>query len=99
MVTAFDHVKKVGGITLASKYPYKANDTFECKKGGAVANISGFKLLEPGDEEILKEFLIKFGPIAIAIDASLASFQSYKSGVYFDAKCSKNINHAGEGKF
>lgn len=94
MLTAFSYIKSNDGVTLSSQYPYETNDTFECQPIYPVANIAAFKHIEAVSESLLKKYLIKYGPIAIAIDASLASFQTYKSGIYYDPKCSKNVNHA-----
>lgn len=47
----------------------------------------------PGNETLLKLAVAAIGPIAIAIDASLSSFQNYKSGVYDDSACSSVLNH------
>ena len=33
-------------------------------------------------------------PLAISIDGSAVSFQTYKSGVYKDKKCYNRLNHA-----
>jgi cathepsin L len=96
MMNAFNYVVKQQGISLASKYPYKAGDTFKCnyKKSQSRGTIEGFEAVEAGDENLLKNVLTQVGPISIAVDASLPSFQSYKSGVYYDHKCSLDINHA-----
>ena len=34
------------------------------------------------------------GPVVVGINASVFSFQSYKSGVYNDAQCVGDVNHA-----
>lgn len=46
--------------------------------------------LPPGDENALQAAVATIGPISVAIDASQATFQSYKSGVYFETKCSNS---------
>lgn len=46
-----------------------------------------------GDETLLKLAVASIGPIAIAVDASLSSFQNYKTGVYDDPDCSSTLNH------
>lgn len=94
MALAFDFIEKNGGITLYSDYPYQNNDTFECKTAKSAVNVVSHKLIDTGNEKALQDALINHGPISIAVDASLPSFQSYKSGVYFDEKCTINVNHA-----
>lgn len=96
MLNAFNYVMNQDGISLASKYAYKAGDTYECnyKKSQSGGSVVGFESIEPGNEILLKDALVQIGPISIAVDASLPSFQSYKSGTYYDHKCSLDINHA-----
>ncbi|CRK87046.1 CLUMA_CG000822, isoform A [Clunio marinus] len=99
MVTAYNYMLSTDeSISLAENYPYKAGDAFDCItdiEKSKYEKISSFESIQPGDEELLKKFCAKFGPIGIAVDASLASFQSYKEGVYFDDNCSSStINHA-----
>lgn len=96
MIAAFDYLISQEGVALASKYPYQALDTLECeyRKSQSGGKVLSYKTLEPGDESLLQEMVAKHGPVSIAVDASLSSFHSYKSGVYYDSKCSKNPNHA-----
>lgn len=93
---AFDFIMEQKGIAKEKKYPYKAIDTVKCsyKNSQSGGKIVSYKTIQSGDEKLLKSMLAFFGPISIAIDASPASFQSYKTGVYYDKKCTKNINHA-----
>lgn len=96
MITAFNFLIDHDGIALAGVYPYKAGDWFKCTKVRSLlhGNLTSYETIETGDEKLLKKFVSLKGPIAIAIDASLSSFQSYKSGVYYDEMCSLDINHA-----
>ncbi|KAG5668588.1 hypothetical protein PVAND_016524 [Polypedilum vanderplanki] len=87
-------IKKFGKIAPCSDYPYEGNDTYKCKKLDGIVTVSSHENLTPGDENLLKKKLIEIGPIPIAVDASLSSFQTYKSGVYFDKQCTTNSNHA-----
>lgn len=54
--------------------------------------IRGYRGVERRESK-LKEAVALFGPIAVSIDASLDSFQHYKSGVYNDRACSSTTNH------
>jgi C1A family cysteine protease len=94
MAVAFEFIKGFGGVALGSDYPYESNDTFKCRQVEAAVTVLSHKLLDPGDEDVLKQALINHGPISIAVDAKLPSFQSYKSGVYYDPKCTIDVNHA-----
>ena len=61
------------------------------------ATDTGFVDLPTGDEEALKAAVATIGPISVAIDASHPSFQSYKSGVYYEPSCGNalsNLDHA-----
>lgn len=84
------------GINSAAKYPYKGQGNFACayKEVNSVVTIERFNRVQSGDEELLKAILLKVGPLAIAIDASLESLQNYKSGVFYDPECSSEVNHA-----
>lgn len=55
--------------------------------------ISGGKFVERGNETALQVALVK-QPVATIVDASLASFQVYTSGVYYDPNCSStHLDH------
>lgn len=44
------------------------------------ANCSSYVLLPEGDEDALKDALVKIGPISVAIDASRSKFAFYRHG-------------------
>lgn len=96
METAFSYVINKKGINSAAKYPYKAVDVLKCKysKKNSVGTIKSFAFIETGNETLLMNAVATIGPLSIAVYGSLESFQSYKSGIYFDFGCTKNINHA-----
>lgn len=96
MITAFQDVIKLGGVALSKDYPYVATDSNICLFSAtkAAALITFYESIDPGNEVLLKIILAQHGPISMAIDASLASFQSYRNGVYYDPKCSTDCNHA-----
>jgi cathepsin L len=97
MITAFDFVSlKQKGIALDDAYVYEANDTSKCryKPSFTGGTISSYLTIVPGNEVLLKAMVAKYGPVACAVDASLATFQSYKSGVFYDRRCTTKINHA-----
>lgn len=98
MTTAYSFLMDQEGIAVAAKYPYEERDNLECRYNKSLSDgrftVVSFELIESGDEKLLLSQLVEKGPIAIAVDASLSSFQNYKSGIYLDSKCSTDINHA-----
>ena len=57
----------------------------------SATNIGGtatsFVDLAVNDENALTNALSSVGPISVAINAGLSTFQFYKSGVYYDSTC------------
>jgi len=80
------------GITLESKYPYKAVDG-TCKYN---ATDKAFQITNCVDVTVEKALPLKAAiaqqPVSVAIDAAHASFQLYKSGVY-SGLCGTNLDH------
>lgn len=97
MKDAFDFIKAEGGIDDEKSYPYEAT-TRKCrfKKEKVAFSDTGAVILPEGDEETLKQVVAKFGPVAVAIDAGLPSFQLYRKGVYYGVHClnkPRRLNH------
>merc|ERR1711962_301825 len=93
---AFKYIKANGGIDTEASYPYYAVQ-YACRYNSAydAAQVTGYVDVTRNDENALKQAVGTIGPISIAIDATRPSFQSYKSGVYYDAYCSSvNLDHA-----
>ncbi|XP_030043738.1 cathepsin K isoform X2 [Microcaecilia unicolor] len=96
MTNAFEYVAENRGIDSEDAYPYVGEDQ-DCQYNpvGKAAKCKGYKEIKLGSEKALKSAVAKVGPIAVGIDASLPSFQSYSKGVYYDPECSEeDINHA-----
>jgi cathepsin L len=54
---------------------------------------TGIVNIASNDEVALAKALSTVGPISVAINAGLSTFQFYKSGVYYDAACDSTLNH------
>ncbi|KAG7469752.1 hypothetical protein MATL_G00132180 [Megalops atlanticus] len=95
MGRAFQYIQDNGGIASEEGYPYTAKDE-ACKAQNAekVATCTGHTVLRRGDERTLRDAVASVGPVSVTLDASRRSFQFYKSGVYYDRRCSQRINHA-----
>lgn len=98
MQDAFEFIKTEGGIDDEKSYPYEA-ETKKCrfKKDKVVFSDSGAAVLPEGDEEKLKQVVAKFGPVAVAIDASSIWFQLYHKGVYYNKHCKNKPDELDHG--
>ncbi|XP_061426698.1 procathepsin L-like isoform X1 [Lethenteron reissneri] len=95
MDNAFQYIVSNGGIDSEDSYPYVAQDelcSYDPESNAAEA--TGFVDVTEDDEEALKNAVASVGPVSVAIDASLNSFQLYHSGIYKDTLCTNELNHA-----
>lgn len=90
MDNAFKYVID-NGLCSENKYPYMG-ESGECQTCKSVVNISDYKDVIPNNEEILKK-VVHQQPVSVAIQANLPSFQAYKSGIYSDPSCGKQLDH------
>lgn len=93
MDKAFQFIRRIGGLTTESDYPYTGRDG-RCQIGkteNRAATISGYKDVPSGDEMSLK-VAVANQPVSAAVDASGYSFQLYSEGV-FSGYCGKHLNH------
>jgi len=93
---AFKYIQANGGIDTEASYPYYAVQ-YSCRYNANynAAQVTGYVDVTRLDENALKQAVGTVGPVSIAIDASKASFQSYKSGVYYEPSCSSTaLDHA-----
>lgn len=89
MDKGFTYIKKNGGIDTEASYPYKGVDgTCAFNKDNIGATIDSCFDVKHQDEAALESAVATIGPVSIAIDAHLKSFQLYKEGVYHDRMCS-----------
>jgi len=91
MDQAFTYIKTNKGIDTESSYPYLARDsTCKFNPANVGANDTGFVDIKTRSETDLQSAVATVGPIAVAIDASHASFQLYSHGVYHNWLCSQS---------
>ncbi|KAJ6760822.1 CYSTEINE PROTEASE FAMILY C1-RELATED [Salix purpurea] len=93
MEDAFEFIKKKGGITSESNYPYKGKDG-KCdaeKENNPAVCIDGYEKVPENDEDALLKAAAN-QPVAVAIDAGGSDFQFYSEGV-FTGKCGTELDH------
>ncbi|XP_043909725.1 procathepsin L-like [Protopterus annectens] len=96
IVRGFQYVKANGGIDTESYYPYAERDDLPCKYNDQykAANCTTVSMVDRGSEKALEQAVATVGPVSVAVDAKLSSFQFYHSGIYSDIFCSGLVNHA-----
>jgi len=87
MDNAFQWVIKNGGIDTEDDYPYKSGLGFspacvKAKLSKKAATFTSYVDL-PNDEEKMAEWVLKNGPLSIAVDAS-SGWQTYSGGIVKD---------------
>lgn len=92
MASAYNAVKKAGGVDTTATYPYTAVGS-SCKFNinNVGATVSGYVELAEGDEAALQAAVAQ-RPVAVAIMVT-STFYSYKSGVYSNTNCGTSVNH------
>ncbi|CAH1790413.1 unnamed protein product [Owenia fusiformis] len=89
MDLAFKYIKVNDGIDTEMSYPYEAkNDKCRYKSADKGGEDTGFMDIKRGSEKDLQSAVATVGPISVAIDAGHFSFRMYKTGVYYEPKCS-----------
>jgi len=96
MDNAFTWVE-ANGITTESSYPYISGSgiTGICNSAAMakpVATVTGFTDVPEADEDALKSAVAQ-QPVSVAIEADKQAFQLYKSGVFTDTLCGKQLDH------
>jgi cathepsin L len=89
MTPAMTYIISNGGIDTESSYPYTATSSHTCRYSAANRGSTekSYTNVAKGDENDLAN-KVNIGPTSVAIDASQSSFQLYKSGVYYEPRCS-----------
>ncbi|XP_011040442.1 PREDICTED: vignain-like [Populus euphratica] len=93
MEYAFEFIKKKGGVTTESTYPYQAEDgTCDVEKvNKPVVSIDGYEKVPENDEDALLKAAAN-QPVSVAIDAGGSDFQFYSEGV-FTGECGTELDH------
>ncbi|XP_055946984.1 uncharacterized protein LOC129980627 [Argiope bruennichi] len=92
MDPAFEQIKKEKGIDTEVSYPYVGiQDSCFFNSFTIGATCRGYVDIPTGDEEALKRAVATIGPISVAIDAEDEEFHSYKSGIYDQPNCQKDV--------
>jgi len=83
-----------GGVASEQDYPYEGffGEFERCRKVAKLVQNSGYSKIGRSEDSI-KQALVKYGPLSIAVDAS--PFQSYHSGIMKNPSCSQTkLDHA-----
>jgi len=97
MDDAYDYILKYqnGMYMKENDYPYSPIQGV-CKfdASRSVTKMTHYIHIAQGSENDLADKIAQYGVVAMAIDASLYSFQLYHSGIFDDPKCSSmDLNH------
>merc|ERR1719429_986235 len=85
---------KHGGIPTEDSYgPYLGQDGYcHLNESSVGLKIKGWVNVTSGSVDALKVAIAAHGPVSVAIDASHKSLSFYSNGVYYEEKCSNDIN-------
>ncbi|XP_058122492.1 procathepsin L-like [Anopheles ziemanni] len=84
---AYEYIKAAGGINLERDYPYQEKQNKQCKfnRSAVAATVKGVYYV-PRTEKALTQAVAIKGPMSVVIRYK-DSFQHYRRGVYYEAKC------------
>jgi len=89
---AYNYVIMNGGIDSESDYPYSGN-AGNCNTVTPYSSyIQNFIAVENYSDSKLFD-AVNIGPVSVAIQSDLTSFQFYSGGVYNDAYCCTDLDH------
>ncbi|KAE8804823.1 putative cysteine proteinase precursor [Hordeum vulgare] len=91
MTSAFSYLLKSGGLEREKDYPYTGKDgTCKFDKSKIDASVQNYSVVAVDEEQIAAN-LVKYGPLAIGINA--AYMQTYIGGVSCPCICGRHLNH------
>lgn len=84
------------GIALGVSYPFKAKQLDSCNydENQKKVSVVDYRYVPIKSNEFLRDLLYTVGPLVVGVNASLFTFQNYKSGVFSDTECIGGVNHA-----
>jgi len=98
MDNAFQYIIANNGIDTEACYPYQAQDgTCQYSTSCIGATLTSYQDITQGSESDLQAAVANQGPVSVAIDAGLSSFQFYSGGVYSDSGCGNQPNDLDHG--
>lgn len=92
---AFQYIIDNHGVDTEQSYPYLAQTEKQCRFNAANIGATMTSFADVSQDELsLVEASQKIGPISVAMDAGWITFRFYKSGVYYEPRCSTTrLNH------
>ncbi|KAI4974265.1 hypothetical protein ZWY2020_047545 [Hordeum vulgare] len=91
MASAFSYLLKSGGLEREKGYPYTGKDgTCKFDKSKIDASVQNYSVVAVDEEQIAAN-LVKYGPLAIGINA--AYMQTYIGGVSCPYICGRHLDH------
>ncbi|KAI4972596.1 hypothetical protein ZWY2020_003521 [Hordeum vulgare] len=91
MASAFSYLLKSGGLEREKDYPYTGKDgTCKFDKSKIDASVQNYSVVTVDEEQIAAN-LVKYGPLAIGINA--AYMQTYIGGVSCPYICGRHLDH------
>ncbi|XP_053369367.1 procathepsin L-like [Clarias gariepinus] len=96
MTNAFSYIIHNKGIDSDAFYPYQHKEGL-CRYSpeGRAGFCSSFRTLPHANESVLLNAVAQIGPVSVGVNAKLASFHRYRSGIYADPLCDpRTVNHA-----
>lgn len=93
VIRAYRWIRKIGGLTTSSAYPYKGARGKCMKRRRAAARIAGWRSVRSRSEVALVN-AVAGQPVAVYISASGKNFQHYKKGILNGPCDTARLNHA-----
>lgn len=92
---SFQYIVHNHGVDTEQSYPYLAHTEKQCRFNPANVGATMTSFVDVSQDELsLVEASQKVGPISAAMDAGWVTFRFYKSGVYYEPRCSTTrLNH------